>query len=127
MKNMEELIERRIHKRFQVREGAYAWIRGNSSILGQIKNISRGGLAFTYITNGEQIHGLFEVNIFFIGHGFYLKDVPSTKISDCRVNSIIPFSPVKIRRIGVQFGELKHSQISQLDHFMQIHKAGEEI
>ena len=127
MKNTKKLIERRICKRFQVQEGAYVWIRNNSSKLGQIKNISRDGLAFMYIANGEQLHGSFEVNIFFVGHGFYLKDVPSTKISDFRVKSKLPFSPIIIRQIGVQFEELQPSQLSKLDVFIENHTMGEEV
>ena len=64
MKSTEKPIERRKHKRFQAQEGAYALLKDNSSKLGQIKNISKGGLAFSYIVNGGQVHESFNIDIF---------------------------------------------------------------
>jgi hypothetical protein len=127
MKIMEKLGEQRIHKRFQVQEGVFVLIRNDSSILGQIKNISRGGLAFTYIANGEKVNELFDVDIFLRDYGFYLKDVPSKKVADFHVNNKLPFSSFIIRQIGVQFGELKKSQLLQLDNFIQKYTKNEEF
>ena len=127
MINTEKVIERREHKRFRVKEGAYALIGNKPSRLGQIKNISRGGLAFSYIVNGEEINGSFKVDIFISGQGFSLKDVPSKKISDFHIDNKLPFSTFAIRQSGIQFDEMNHSQLSQLDHFIQNHTMGEEI
>lgn len=127
MKIMEKLDEQRIHKRFQVQEGVFVLIRNDSSILGQIKNISRGGLAFTYIANGEEVNELFDVDIFLKNHGFYLKDMPSKKVADFHVNNKLPFSSFIMRQIGVQFGELKKSQLLQLDNLIQKYTKDEEF
>lgn len=127
MKNIEKLSEQRIHRRFQVQEGVFVLIKNDSSILGQIKNISRGGLAFTYIANGEKVHELFDVDIFLRGYGYYLKDVTSKKVADFHVKNKLPFSSFIIRQIGVQFGELKNSQLSRLDNFIQKYTKGEEF
>ncbi|MBW2642034.1 MAG: PilZ domain-containing protein, partial [Deltaproteobacteria bacterium] len=70
MLNAEKIVERREYKRLPVREGVYALIKNNSSTLGQIKNVSMGGLAFSYIVNEEQMHGSFKVDIFISGQGF---------------------------------------------------------
>jgi hypothetical protein len=127
MKIMEKLGEQRIHKRFQVQEGVFVLIRNDSSILGQIKNISRGGLAFTYIANGEKVNELFDVDIFLKDYGFYLKDMPSKKVADFHVNNKLPFSSFILRQIGVQFGKLKKSQLLQLDNFIQKYTKNEEF
>jgi hypothetical protein len=121
----EKKIERREHKRFLVQEGAYALLKNNSSKLGQIKNISRGGLAFSYIVDGEQMHDSFKVDIFISNLGYCLKDIPSKKISDLHVDNKLPFSTFSIRQVGIQFNELNHSQLSQLDNFMRDHTTGE--
>jgi hypothetical protein len=117
----EETVERRAHKRFPVQDGIYAVLRNNSSKLGQIKNISKGGLAFSYIADEEQLHESFLVDIFIRNIGYYLKDVPSRKISDFHIDNRLPFSTFKVRQVGIQFNELAHSQRLQLDNFIRDH------
>jgi len=111
----EKKIERREHKRFLAQEGAYALLKNNSSKLGQIKNVSRGGLAFSYT---------FKVDIFISGQGFCLKNIPSKKISDFHIDNKLPFSTFAVRQVGIQFNELNHSQLSQLDNLIRDHTTG---
>ena len=122
----EKMDERRKYKRFLVQEGAYALLKNTSSKLGQIKNISRGGFAFSYIVDGEQMNELFKVDIFITEKGYYLKDVPSKKISDFHVENKLPFSTFSIRQAGIQFRELNESQLSQLDNFIRDYTTGEQ-
>ena len=122
----EKKIERREHKRFFAQEGVYALIKNNSSKLGQIKNISRGGLAFSYIVNEEQMHESFKVDIFISGQGFCLKNIPSKKISDFHIDNQLPFTTFAIRQVGIQFNELNHNQLSQLDNLIRDHTTGEQ-
>ena len=124
MKSTERQVERRKHKRFQAQEGAYALLKDNSSKLGQIKNISKGGLAFSYIVNGGQVHESFNIDIFISGQGFCLKDAPSKKVSDFHINNKLPFSTFAVRQIGVQFDKLNQSQLLQLDDFIRNHTIG---
>ncbi len=126
MITQEKMVERRKHKRFRVQEGVYALLKNNSSKLGQIKNISRGGLAFRYIVDGEQIHEAFKVDIFISNIGYCLKDVPSKKISDLHLDNRLPFSTFSIRQARIQFNELNHSQLSQLDNLMRDYSTGEQ-
>ena len=126
MISTEKRVERREHKRFVVQEGVYALLKNDSSKLGQIKNISRGGLAFSYIVNGKEMDESFKVDIFISGRGFCLKDIPSKKISDLHINNKLPFSTFAIRKVGIQFNDLDPSQISQLDNFLREHTAGEQ-
>ena len=58
MENTEIIFERRSNERFPVKQGVYALLKNGASKLGQIKNISKGGLAFMYINGGEQMHGI---------------------------------------------------------------------
>jgi len=126
MITQEKIVERRKHKRFQVQEGVYALLKNNPSKLGQIKNISRGGLAFSYIVDGEQMHEAFKVDIFISNIGYCLKDVPSKKISDLHLDNRLPFSTFSIRQARIQFNELNHSQLSQLDNLMRDYTTGEQ-
>ena len=79
MINMKERIERRKHNRFKVRTGAFAAVTFDHNIVGPIDNISRGGLAFRYISEKEQIPEALEIDIFISGKGFYMQKIPSKK------------------------------------------------
>ena len=126
MINAEKIVERREYKRLPVREGVYALIKNNSSTLGQIKNVSMGGLAFSYIVNEEQMHESFKVDIFISGQGFCLKNIPSKKISDFHIDNKLSFTTFAIRQVGIQFNELNHNQLSQLDNFIRDHTTVEQ-
>jgi len=126
MINSEKVIERRFHKRLQVQQGVYALLKNGSSKLGQIKNISKGGLAFMYINDREQIHEPAEVDIFLSGHGFILKGIPCKKISDIHVDNYVPFSTFEMRQLGVQFGDVSHNQLAHLDTFIEKYSTNPE-
>ena len=119
MINSEKVIERRFHERFQVQQGLYALLKNGSSKLGQIKNISKGGLAFMYINDGEQLHEPTEVDIFLSGYGFILKGIPCKKISDIHVDNFVPFSTFEMRQLGVQFSDVSLNQSTGLDMFIE--------
>jgi hypothetical protein len=119
MLNSKKTIERRSHERYQVQQGIYALLKNGSSKLGQIINISSGGLAFMYINHEKQIGEPVEVDIFISGNGYFLKGIPCKKISDIHVDNFVPFSTFEMRQLGVQFGEMSHGQAAQLDAFIQ--------
>jgi len=116
-----ELAERRRHKRFQAQEGAFAVVRPESTKLGQIIDISQGGLAFRYTVTGARANGAFEVDIFLAGDGFCLEKIPIKTVSDLKVPKKFSNGSLPMRRCGVQFGELTDNQIAQLEYFIQNH------
>ncbi len=111
--------ERRVHRRYKAQDGSFAAVKNGSMKLGPIKDISNGGLAFTYMEVEDQMPESFLVDVFFSGEGFYLKDVPSNKISDLYVYADSPISSLVLKKIGVQFKELKLDQQKQLDNFIR--------
>jgi hypothetical protein len=115
--------ERRQHKRFQGEDGALAVLRPpwpHSTILGQIIDISMGGLAFRCIVGEGWSYGSCELSIAFADHGFYLSRVPVKTVSDFEI-ARMPFASMAPRRRSVQFGEMTHKQVSHLKHFIQNH------
>ena len=125
MAGRKEFIERRNQKRFQAQDGAFAAIRGSASKVGQIIDISRGGLAFRYIANGELSNGAAELDILLANNRFLLEKVPFKTISDFEIDKEIPFTFITMRRLGVQFGDLLDSHTSQLEYFIQNHTIAE--
>jgi hypothetical protein len=115
----EKYVERRKYTRFRTRNGALIELRSQRGKLGEIIDISKGGLAFRYIDIGDRPKGSFELDIFLKETGFRLEKVPAKTISDSRTTKYFPFSSTKTRRQGVEFGELTQKQISQLEHFIR--------
>ena len=124
---MNRLHERRKHKRFQAADGALAVLRPSwphGTTMGQIIDISRGGLAVRYIAGEERSNDSSELSIIFADHSFYLPKVPIETISDFEIAKM-PFISMTPRRRGLQFGELTHHQMSELEYFIQNHTTGE--
>ncbi len=72
-------VERRKNKRYKAVEGAYAAVSPNSHKLGQIIDISMGGLSFKYIdtSKDEKEKGnLSDETIFLSSMGYYVGDLP---------------------------------------------------
>ena len=121
----ENTVEKRKYNRFKAQEDPYVAIVNDSTIVGQIINISKGGLALNYIGKEAQITGWHKVNIFLSGNRFYLKEVPFKAISDFYIGTQPPFSSVLMKQCCGQFGELTREQKSQLDYFLANHTTGE--
>ncbi len=117
--------ERRQQKRFIAEEGAFAALVDQESRLGQIKDISIRGLSFRYIDSHEKLDNADELKIILGNQGLYLDRVPFVKISDFEIKSEYSFSTIKMRQIGLQFGELTAEQKMQLERFIQQHTIGE--
>lgn len=119
MTDMKEIRERRKHQRFQIREGVYAALNDGSFKIGQIQNISKGGFAFRYVSNGKKAEGSFTVDLFAVDKAAYLKNIPFKSTSDFYPEVEIPFSTLPLKQCGGLFGELTPTQMSQLDDFIE--------
>ena len=111
--------EKRKHKRFKVKRGAFAVSAPDYNKLGQITDISKDGLAFQYIENGQQTKGLVEVEIFSTVDDFYLKKLPIRTALDFEANKTVSLNSMPIRQLNIQFGKLNHNQKLLLDYFLQ--------
>ena len=137
-------MERRNHQRYGVPPGTFAVLRSTSIELnkikdismgeiafavikskpikmGQIINISENGLAFHYIDQQGASTSLFKMDILFAQEAFYLERLLFKPIFDVEVESDIPLNSFKIRKCGVQFGELSSQQRSRLGYFIRNH------
>jgi hypothetical protein len=118
----EEPVERRRHERFKVEKIAFAVLRNRVSKLGQIIDISRGGLAFHYIANQEWPEVSSELDILLASNnGFCLERLKFKTISDFKIANKSPYSSITVRRRGVQFEALTEHQTSHLLDFLRKH------
>ena len=118
------LAEKRRFRRFQAPQNAFALLRGPDGKLGQIIDISRGGLAFRYVANGGQTNGSLQLDIFLANNGFHLEKVSFRTVSDLEVIRQGPSNSVIMRRCGVQFDELNQDHASRLEYFIENYALG---
>ena len=127
--SMKNMVERRRYKRFRVKGGIFAsftphWLR--SIIVGEILDISRGGLALHYIPGPEQSNRVYKLRILVADGSFCLSKIPSRTVSDLEIKKRFSFGSMPARRSGVQFGELTPSQLSLLKYFILNYTMNEE-
>ena len=116
-----ELVERRKHRRFQVQDIAFAVLKNKSRQIGQITDISMGGLAFNYIASQENNNGSSELDILLAFKGLYVEKIHFKTVSDFQIANKSPFSPITMRRRGIKFGKITGNQTSMLEDFIRDH------
>ena len=96
-----------------------AVIGKNANVLGQIIDISRGGLSFRYMDNGmiEDQEDL--LTILSTDQQFYLVNIPFQTVSDFALINIPTFSSIIMRRRCVRFKDLDEEQIRRLEEFIR--------
>ena len=119
MRNKNKPVQRRKQQRFQVRNDAFVLLGPDSTKLGALRDISMGGLSFSHMARRPPSNELYELDIFLIDQDFHLEQVPFKTVWDLATEEN-PFSSITMRRCGVQFGQMTHTQMSQLEYFVQI-------
>ena len=111
--------ENRKLERYGVRDGAMAVIGKNANVLGQIIDISLGGLSFRYMDNGmiEEEDDL--LTILSTDQRFYLVNIPFHTVSDFALINMPTFSSIIMRRRCVRFKDLDDEQARRLDEFIR--------
>jgi len=118
MEKDESRLERRRHKRYEIREKTYAIPDYESIILGHVKDISLGGLSFHYMFSTERPMDSFDMTIYVSGIGEVLNRVRVKIVSDIEVDDEVPYRYLKTRRCGVQFEELTPINQSKLQYLI---------
>jgi hypothetical protein len=117
-KTNKPLIGRRGLKKHRVREGVYALINKNSSIMGEVKEISTKGLSFNYHFDEKAVPISSKIDIIYLNDDFRLYGMPYTRIADLRITK-------EVRRCSILFGNLTESHLSQLKLFITKYAIGQ--
>jgi hypothetical protein len=132
MSQLNQAGDRRRYERYGVKEGAYAALSPDSAKMGQIIDISRGGLCFRYIAHVDQIEDAAETHVFVGDEGIYLEKMPNRVIEDVPVEDgsfpgsiMLGAKTMRVmRQRRVCFGELTGNQAAQLEYFIQNRTTG---
>lgn len=113
-------VEKRTHKRFQAKDGAFAVMHSEGK-MGQMLDISHGGLSLKYLVKNKGHNGSPGVAIFFSNQGFISKEISFETVSDMEFEKDIQFSSLTMRRCGIKFNNLSRDQLSQINTFIEKH------
>lgn len=124
-----KFIDMRRHRRFRADGNALAAFYTdlhNFIKLGQIIDISLGGLAIRYIALGEETQAPGVLELFgSSGCIAHLTEVPCKVVYDYEISDE-SWGMLKVRRCGVKFGELTQKQLSRLHAFIQAYALRED-
>lgn len=123
MSKTKEIVDRRRHTRFWVPKYAFAALAPDYTKVGQITNLSIGGLAFRYLDSGGPSKPL-ELDIFLAGRTFFLYKLPFEFVWELRTDEV-HFNSTVTKMTGLQFGDLTPHQISELNSFIHRYALGE--
>jgi hypothetical protein len=87
--------------------------------MGQILDISRGGLSFRYIDIGDRPRKTCVLDILRDDNAFRLENVGFKVISDLDASKDFPFSTIPMRRCGGEFTGLSNGQIYDLEYVIE--------
>ena len=116
------LKERRKHPRYDIRDIAFAIIRSNAEEeLGQIINISKGGLAFQYFIGNREFQKADRLDVLLADSGIHVENIEFRVVDDYELTNELSFSSITKREQRVHFGELNSAQKQGLDSFIRRH------
>jgi len=123
-------IERRKHKRLQVKDLAFAklWSENEKDYvqeIGQLLDISKGGLSIRSSLEQEKSSEQSVLGIFLSGSDFHIENLPFKIVADSEIILDSTLSKRALRRYGIQFDNLTSEQESNLNYFLANHTLGE--
>jgi hypothetical protein len=101
-----QTVDRRKDKRFQTEKNTYAVLRARGSKLGRVIDISKGGLAFRYVSVGQRLKGPLELDLLSHQYDYRIDKIPVKIITDLELANKKAFKSTTLKRVGVQFGKL---------------------
>ncbi len=116
-----KLIERRRFIRFPVKQGAFVVLKSDQATIGQLVDIGRGGLCYSYIDGLAMPGDDFEIDLFMSQVGIFLRKTTVKTVSDIQVDTHIADNALSFGKRRLQFNELNLEQTTQLDYFIQFH------
>jgi hypothetical protein len=138
------LRERRAHRRYTLKKGAFAMLQARTGhlddisgmsmgqigmavikskpvIMGEIKNVSRSGLSFHYPAGRGQRPDTRKIDILLAESAICLKGLNFKTIADTEVDEGRPYAPIKTKQQQIQFIDLTDRQKAMLEHLIRTH------
>lgn len=117
---MQPIIEddKRRFARFKASKGVYAHLDSDSQPIGEVLDVSKGGLAFKYMAEFGSAAKHSKLSVFALGGNLFLRDVTVKTVSDTELPIETDFSSIRMRRMGLEFESMTESQQKALREFI---------
>ncbi len=110
----------RKYSRFLAQDDAFAMLENR---VVKVRNISKGGLSFEYLSDNGGKEAAFKLDIFLSENGFHISDLPCRTVYNISVSKPYIYQTFSqtftARQCGVEFVELCEEKISQLNFFLK--------
>lgn len=106
-------------------EIAFAVFKSNPPRMGEIIEISRGGLSFSYIDNETDLSDFNEMDILFVDEDFHLTQLPFKPVQDTAIVDSNRIRTLQMKRQTVKFNKLSACQKKQLEYVLKNFTTGE--
>ena len=113
--------ERRSHPRFRASKNLFALLKNHAEHVGQVVDISLGGLSFRYIEDEPIPQEEAWIDLFSSRDRIFLHDMPVRTVYDVAVDGDIPFSIVPVRQRSLQFLRIDPNQVRAIEHLLDHH------
>jgi hypothetical protein len=114
--------DRRQNKRHTMKDVVFAVLTsGSDEELGQVVNISHGGLAFEYFVGSRQISDAKYLDIMLAKSEVRINKIPVRTICDFEIKNELPFSTIAKRQQSICFEMLTEEQKQQIELLIQYH------
>ena len=110
--------ERRKHMRPEVRNGAFAALSPQFVVIGQIVNVSKGGMAFRYIASKPRSNDALRLNILLTDGSFCLEKLGFRSVWDMPTPQEFAYGLITYRHCGLQWEGLDADQAAGLAYFI---------
>ena len=148
MASRKRKTERRVHKRFSAKEKTFAMLRADRcsldqikgmsmgeiacavynakpAFMGQIVDMSQGGLSFDCIDETCSCGDSLILDILSADDKFYMGRIKFKPVHELKSSDDPALSPIPMKKQGVQFVDLTFKQLSRLEKFLRNHTNGE--
>ncbi len=120
--NKKKQLERRRHERFNTKDVAFAILRTDvDEELGQIINISLGGLAFQYFVGNRELRKAEKLDVILAENGLHVDNIRYHVVEDYELVNELPFTSITKREQRVYFDSLTDDQKAGISGFIKEH------
>jgi len=123
-------IKQRTYTRFFAQDNTFAALGSEFELVGKIKDISKKGLALSYLSeniNTASDRDLSQVYIFLSNNSFHLPKVPCEIVYDVIDPKSDKNYSIMTRRCGLKFSKLSKSQSKLLELFLENYTSGPDL
>ena len=148
MPSRKKKTERRVHKRFSAKEKTFAMLRkhrcsldgikrmsmgeiacavynSKPAFMGQVIDMSQGGLSFDCIDEVGACGDSLKLDILSANEKFYLGRIKFKPVHELKSSDDPAIHPIRMKKRGIQFLDLSFKQLSRLERFLRNHTNGE--